>query len=107
MIHRGILITAALLLAACGSDTPAGFESGTVIGKDHVDESFIMVPVSCGTNCTTYAQQYVPGSYTIHVGWCHDGKCQVSDFAVESVAFEDLQVGDTYPRTSREETGHQ
>ena len=89
-----------LALVGCSSGPPADFVSGTVIGKDYIAESWISVPISCGTNCTTYTQIYSPASYLIHVGWCDDG-CSTADIAVEAVSYEQIQIGDTYPREGR------
>ncbi|BCK58363.1 hypothetical protein [Nocardia wallacei] len=93
-----VVLTTGLLITSCTEGPSPDFVSGTVIAKDHTEEMWIPVTISCGQNCTTTIQQYVPGSYTLHVSW-YDHGYRNTDIAVESVAYEQIEVGDTYPRT--------
>lgn len=98
--HLVLIVAALSLAAACSSGPPPEFMEGIVIDKVHTPESFVQIPVSCGPNCTTFIQSYEPPHYVIKVAWCAGDDCRVDPFDVEISTFEDLEKGDTYPRTA-------
>ncbi|WP_109527152.1 MULTISPECIES: hypothetical protein [Nocardia] len=103
-MKRLLLSVAALLaLTACGSDLPSEFESGMVVKKTFTPEATypLSIPVSCGQNCTTTitTMEYVPPSYTITVAWESSSGWRVDEMTVEISTYEDLDLGDVYPRS--------
>lgn len=102
-IFVAVLVLVAFLLAGCNSEPPA-ITSGTVIGKEFTPEQWLMipVPVSCGQNCTTttLVSTWEPPRYRISIGACDGSDCLTETFAVEPSTFDDLEIGDEYPRTA-------
>ncbi len=94
-----LLGAAALSVASCAPGAPPGFSEGTVIDKVFTPAFTTMVPVTCGNGCTTYTSIIDGPHYVLKVGWCSGDDCRVERFEVEPSTYEDLDLGDTYPRS--------